>query len=99
MLTQEIGRAPDKVVLALAVLIATGYIAGTSLTSGFDRAIVQGDARAYFAYLPSLVFDRDVRLNNEFEILQPEGSAHYPYGEGPYGRAANPFPVAPALLE
>jgi hypothetical protein len=98
MLTQEIGRVPDKVLLALAVLIAFGYIAGTSLTTGFDGSLVQGDARAYFAYLPSLVFDRDVTLNDEFEILRPEGRAQYPYGEGPHGRAANPFPVAPAIL-
>ena len=88
----------DRLLLALAALIAIGNIVGTALTTGAGGSIVQGDARGYFAYLPSLVFDGDVTLNNQFETLQPEGKAHYPYGKGPDGRAANPFPIAPSLL-
>ncbi len=79
-------------------MIAVGYLVGTSLTTGHSGSLVQGDARGYFAYLPSLVLDGDIRLNNQFETLHPEGKAHYPYGEGPHGRAANPFSIAPALL-
>ena len=88
----------DRVLLALATLIAVGNIVGTALTTGLGGSIVQGDARGYFAYLPSLIFDGDVRLNNEFETLQPEGRANYPYGEGADGRALNPFSIAPSLL-
>ena len=96
---KRIARAsPDRLLLTLATLIAVGHIVGTSLTTGHGGSLVQGDAKGYFAYLPSLVLDGDIRLNNQFETLQPERKAHYPYGEGPHGRAANPFSIAPALL-
>jgi hypothetical protein len=88
---------PDRWLVALALLVAVGYIAGTSLTTGYHGSIIQGDAKAYFSYLPSLLFDGDILLNNQFQTLEPEGGVPYPYG-GSHGRAANPFPIAPALL-
>ncbi|MBI4522017.1 MAG: hypothetical protein HY701_14365 [Gemmatimonadetes bacterium] len=93
-----VARDDDRLLLTFTLLIAAGYMIGISITTEPGGAIVEGDAKGYFSYLPSLVLDRDVNLNDEFKQLEPEGVASYPYGEGPAGRAANPFPIAPALL-
>ena len=79
-------------------MVAFGFIVGTSLTTGYNGSIVQGDAHGYFAFLPSIVFDRDIKLENQFEVLQTEGVSSYPYGKGREGQALDPFPIAPALL-
>jgi len=98
------GLDPGRQRLALAVLaglMSLVHVGGTALTSGPAGPLVQGDARAYFAYLPSLLLDGDLDLENQFEVLRPETFADrpgHPFGEGRDGRAANPFPVGPALL-
>jgi len=80
--------------LAMAVVHAVGILS----TSGPRGTMVKGDARAYFAYLPSIVLDGDLDLRNQFAVLRPEGASEYPFGVGRGGRAANPFPVAPAIM-
>lgn len=84
--------------MGLAAALAIVHIVGSLMTSGPRGPFVQGDARAYFAYLPSLVLDRDLDLRNQFAVLQPEGSTEYPFGVGFGNRAQNPFPIAPAIL-
>lgn len=75
------------------------YLMGTAISSGVGGELVQGDARSYFAYLPSMVLDGDLDLRNQFLVLAPGGRAEpTPWGEGVDGVAANPFPVAPALV-
>lgn len=92
-------RAQQLVVTLAAVLVAVVYLGGTAYTSGVSAPLVQGDARSYFAYLPSLVLDFDLDLTNQFAVLRPEGGdPRYPFGVGAEGRAANPFPIGPALL-
>jgi hypothetical protein len=96
-------RLPDpilerRVLLALVAVMALVYVAGILVTTGTRRSLVQGDARSYFAYLPSLVLDGDVDLRNQFLVLQPEGNSQYPFGIGRNRLARNPFPIAPAVL-
>ena len=60
--------------------------------------MIQGDAAAYFAYLPSLVLDGDLDLRNQFRTLRAgEGDPQRPFG-GTESLAANPFPIGPAIL-
>ena len=95
-------RNQQRIIAAATAVLALGYLLGTSISSGLSKPLVQGDAKSYFAYLPSLVFDADLDLTNQFAELRPEGGAggdpRYPFGIGADGRAANPFPVGPALL-
>ncbi len=99
----ELGTPTDatqaKIIAALTVLICATHILGTAASSGLSEPVVQGDARSYFAYLPSLVLDRDLDLTNQFDVLRPEGGdPRYPFGVGAGGYAANVFPIGPALL-
>ena len=86
------------VIVAVTIAMALAYLVGVTFVSGLSQPLVQGDARAYFAYLPSLVLDGDLDLRNQFDVLRPEGDTVYPFGEGFNGYAANPFPIGPALL-
>jgi len=89
----------QRVIVAVTVLIAVVYLFGTAFSSGLSKPLVQGDARSYFAYLPSMVLDHDLDLTNQFEVLRPEGGdPRYPFGVGQNGYAASVFPVGPALL-
>ena len=92
-------RTQQKIVALTTAALAVAYLLGTSLTSGLSEPIVQGDARSYFAYLPSIVLDGDIDLTNQFDHLRPEGGdPRYPFGVGANGYAANLFPAGPALL-
>lgn len=82
----------------LALALAFTYVAGVQLTTRPGESFLQGDARSYFVYLPSLVIDRDLDLRNQFAVLQPEGDSEYPFGRTTDGRARNPFPIAPAIM-
>lgn len=82
----------------LALALALTYVTGVQLTTGPDESFLQGDAKSYFVYLPSLVVDRDLDLRNQFAVLQPEGDGEYPFGRTSDGRARNPFPIAPAIM-
>ncbi len=92
-------RSQQKIVALATGVFAVAYLLGTSLSSGLSKPIVQGDARSYFAYLPSIVLDGDLDLTNQFDHLRPEGGdPRYPFGVGANGYAANLFPAGPALL-
>lgn len=83
--------------LTLGCLVT--YWTGTAISSGVNGELVQGDARSYFAYLPSIVLDGDLDLRNQFLVLAPGGRPQpTPWGEGVGGIAANPFPIGPALV-
>lgn len=89
----------QRVIIGVTLLIAGVYLLGTAYSSGLSRPVVQGDARSYFAYLPSIMLDGDLDLTNQFDVLRPEGGdPRYPFGVGAEGYAANPFPIGPALL-
>jgi len=87
-----------RVLIGLVLAMAVVHVGGILWTSGRQGPFIQGDARSYFAYLPSLVLDGDIDLRNQFAELQPEGASEYPFGVGFQDRAQNPFPIAPALM-
>ncbi len=87
-----------RILMGMTAAMALVYIVGLTLTTGRRGSAVKGDARSYFAYLPSIVIDHDLDLRNQFAVLKPEGDSEYPFGVGPRGRAKNAFPIAPALL-
>jgi len=87
-----------RLLKGLAAGLALVYVVGVLWTSASRTSLVRGDARAYFAYLPSLVLDQDIDLRNQFAVLRPEGVTDYPFGVGRHNLAQNPFPIAPAIL-
>lgn len=87
-----------RLVGVLTLCVALVYVLGILSTRGARGSLVKGDARSYFAYLPSLIVDRDLDLRNQFTVLAPEGDTPTPFGRTRTGEAANPFPVTPALL-
>ena len=92
-------RTQSKLIALLTAVVCVSHVLGTAYSSGMTDPVVQGDARSYFAYLPSIVFDADLDLTNQFDVLRPEGGdPRYPFGVGANGYAANVFPVGPALL-
>ena len=62
---------PRRIVALLTAALALTYLCGVLLTAGVHQPSVKGDARSYFAYLPSLVLDRDIDLANQF--AEPPG--------------------------
>ena len=85
-----------RALMLMTAAIAATYVVGVVATN--RGSLVKGDGRSYFAFLPSLVLDRDVDLRNQFSVLKPEGDTEYPFGIGRNGVAETPFPISPALL-
>ena len=87
-----------RLLTALTIFICLSHVVGILLTSGLNGRMIQGDANAYFAYLPSVIMDGDLDLRNQFETLRAEqGDPQRPFG-GTDTVAANPFPIGPAIL-
>lgn len=57
--------------------------------------VPRADAAYYYAYLPSVVLDQDLDLDDEYEIT----GNWYGLRRTPGGRAANVFGIGPALFE
>jgi hypothetical protein len=87
-----------RVLMGITAALAAAYVFGTLWTTGVRGSFIKGDARSYFAFLPSVVLDHDIDLRNQFAVLQPEGNTEYQFGVGRGGRAETPFPISPALL-
>ena len=64
-----------RALMMLAVGLIFAHVIGLLVTTGLDGPMVQGDARSYFAYMPSLLLDRDLDLRNQFAVFRPEGGA------------------------
>ncbi len=87
-----------QLLVVLTALVCVFHVVGIVMTSGLNGRMIQGDAASYFAYLPSIVLDRDLDLRNQFETLRVEpGDPQRPFGGTDTG-AANPFPIGPAVL-
>jgi hypothetical protein len=104
LLTLEpLERHPGRVLTVVGLVCAVAYV--TSLTA-FPRGpgrIINGDAIQYYAYLRSLVIDRDVDFTNDYRLLYAptDGEA----GENVWltsrtetGRPPNMMSIGPALL-
>ena len=85
-----------RLLVLLTVLICLSHVLGILFTTGLNGRMLQGDAGAYFAYLPSVILDRDLDLRNQFEVLNVEKEGPRPFG-GTDDLAANLFPIGPAI--
>jgi len=71
-----------------------------------SNTIIRGDGVGYYAYLRSLVFDRDLNFKNEYSYFEPAFSEDTKpvtttWAKGDVtrtGMVPNTFPVGPALL-
>ena len=62
-----------------------------------DGQLVGGDGAGYYAYLPSVVLDRDLDFANQYAALLPPGH-HLLTARTPTGLSFNYWPIGPALL-
>lgn len=93
-------RAPGRERTFAAVVAFLGLFAGAAwfFTSKSDRgptAALSADGFYYHAWLPTLVYDRDLDLADEYAVFDN----FYCFGAAPSGRPGNPFGVGPALFE
>jgi hypothetical protein len=76
------------------------------LSLPFVNPYVRGDGNGYYAYLPSIVIDKDLDFENQFRHADPlfrelyfdEQGALRPSMRSPTGRVVNQWAVGPALL-
>jgi len=81
--------------LAAAVFIAATSWFFTANDGRGKTARLTADAWYYHAYLPSLVLDRDLDFDNEYQITKN----WYRFGTTKIGRRANVFGIGPAIFE
>jgi hypothetical protein len=62
-----------------------------------DGQLVGGDGVGYYAYLPSVILDRDLDFSNQYAALLPPGH-HLLTARTPTGLSFNYWPIGPALL-
>lgn len=86
-------RAPRmRTVLLFAVLFAAGVAVQIQL-----GARLQSDGFYYFAYLRSLVFDRDVEFSNDYRMLGLGDKPHL-FEPTPTGYAQSAWTIGPAIV-
>lgn len=78
----------------IAVLTVFTIAFFVSKNSNGPTAVIVGDANYYYAYLPSLVFDRDINFTNEYVST----GNWYRLGMAPTGTPSNVFGVGPAIF-
>jgi hypothetical protein len=95
-------RRPGWTVLLLAALFAAAYAASLVLLRKPDGRIVVGDAVHYYVYVRSLVFDRDLHFQNEYQRLyrvdSPGPETDWIFTPLPSGYIRNMMPIGPALV-
>jgi hypothetical protein len=80
---------------ALLALLAGLLWFSTSTSDRGPTAALSADGFYYHAWLPTLVYDGDLDLADEYAVFDN----FYCFGDAASGRPANPFGVGPALLE
>jgi hypothetical protein len=90
-------------VTALGTIMAVAYVVAVLLIPKMSGQIVSGDAKQYFVQLRSLVFDRNLDLENEYTVnygLRPNtGDSWWLFGDRTAtGRVRSFAPIGPAFL-
>src|SRR5262245_16058056 len=82
--------------LAVALLVAASFAFALG-EDEWKRPLhdPSADAAYYYAYLPSLVLDRDLDFTNQYQVTQN----WYRFGPTPIGRPGNVFGIGPAIFE
>jgi len=94
----QVERFQRRVMAGVTVLLAVAYFTTIALTGSPTEPLMSAEAQAHFAYLPSMVIDRDLDLTNQFEAIGQGDDAGHPYGEAVDEYAANPHSIGPAIL-
>src|SRR4051794_31227316 len=95
-------RHPASVIAAIGVGCAVLYLAATLSFPRPGGRVIAGDAVHHFVYLRSLVFDRDLRFQNEY--IRMYGLSHevpdadWVYRPSATGHVRNLMPVGPAIV-
>jgi hypothetical protein len=98
----RIEEHPGRMFAAIGLAFAVAY-AGAFLSGASRGPAIRGDAIQYYAYLRSLVFDRDLDFQNEYEHFYARGDAgdaenFWLTAETGAGRRPNMMSIGPALL-
>jgi hypothetical protein len=104
-LSSALGRRPGWTIAVTGLLCACAYAASLLVASRPDKRVVVGDAVHYFVYLRSLVFDRDLRFQNEYLHLYglsltqpPPPDTEWIYTPLATGHTRNLMPIGTALV-
>jgi hypothetical protein len=104
---QSFERNPGRTFLAIGLIFVAAYLAAMTLVPRHHLRIVDGDAIQYYAYLRSLVVDRDLDFTNDYRLLYRDATGAALDGAGdnvwltsvtPAGRPPNLMSIGPALL-
>ncbi|MDP6373168.1 MAG: hypothetical protein QF463_00560 [Vicinamibacterales bacterium] len=92
-------RHPGRTIVAVGVLFAVAYVSAVTLFPRAHGRIIDGDGIQYYAYLRSLVFDRDVNFVNDYELLYGADTDNvWLTNRTVTGYAVNQMSIGPALL-
>ncbi len=97
---EALGTHRYRIIAALALVFLLAHF-GSALWIDRDGRWLRGDARGYFAYLPSILIDHDLLFANDFARLngEPPSDPEGPELDAPdRGWAFNALPIGPALL-
>lgn len=92
-------REPGWVVAVLAAIFLAGSVRHFTAKrgrGGGPEVRIGADGRYHWAYLTSMVLDRDLDLANQY--ANPRSGNYYEYTVTSTGRYANPFPIGAAIL-
>ena len=97
---QRLEQRPIRTIIVIAAVLAFAYILAMTSSLGWNDQIMNGDAIQYYAYLRSLVFDRDVDFINDYRLLYGTSNASNIWlsSRTPTGLAVNLMSIGPALL-
>jgi hypothetical protein len=100
MSLEPFARHPGRTLAAIGLLFTIAYLAAFLV---FPRGrVIDGDAIQYYAYLRSIVFDRDVDFTNDYELLYgplENGAGNiWLTSRSAVGRPTNLMSIGPALL-
>jgi len=89
-------RSPRAIWIATAALAVAATAAFADGEDEWGRSLREpsADAAYYYAYLPSLVLDRDLDFTNQYRVTQN----WYRLGPTPLGRPGNVFGIGPAVF-
>jgi hypothetical protein len=92
-------RSPLKPAVVLGALSAACLVVflATIPLPHVDGQLIGGDGVGYYAYLPSVILDRDLDFANQYASLLPPGH-HLLTARTPTGLPFNYWPIGPALL-
>ncbi len=95
----RLDRHPGRTIIAVGVLFAVAYVSAITLFPRAHGRIIDGDGIQYYAYLRSLVFDRDVNFVNDYELLYGDEEANvWTSTRTTTGHVVNLMSIGPALL-